>query len=395
MASEPDTLRLMVPARRRLGHIFGAGKVVASSSPTRYRGGGLLLDALLLGSMIGLAVTDQTVVFFHLAVLGVLIVALRRPLQSFVLRAGVVGWVASWELVSAVESGRAVAEELWEIPLMGALLAAAYGLKVQREQAQRRIDEARFRVIAGVAHDVRNPLTSAMGFSRLMSERGYANQPQEMVAMAGMIADATSEANEIIDDLLTASRLESGELTVAVTPVDLVLAANSLVDHYREEGDAIPVRRPVGTGELVCLGDELRVRQILRNLLTNARRYGGSHIEIRIAADASAVRVQVVDDGAGIPERDRDWVFEPFTQSERVDRPVESVGVGLYTSRRLARLMGGDLTYRYEDGRSVFELRLPVVGRGMPAVAADPDAATVATPASILLQRSTQGPQGP
>ena len=385
----------MVPARRRLGHIFGAGKVVASSSPTRYRGGGLLLDALLLGSMIGLAVTDQTVVFFHLAVLGVLIVALRRPLQSFVLRAGVVGWVASWELVSAVESGRAVAEELWEIPLMGALLAAAYGLKVQREQAQRRIDEARFRVIAGVAHDVRNPLTSAMGFSRLMSERGYANQPQEMVAMAGMIADATSEANEIIDDLLTASRLESGELTVAVTPVDLVLAANSLVDHYREEGDAIPVRRPVGTGELVCLGDELRVRQILRNLLTNARRYGGSHIEIRIAADASAVRVQVVDDGAGIPERDRDWVFEPFTQSERVDRPVESVGVGLYTSRRLARLMGGDLTYRYEDGRSVFELRLPVVGRGMPAVAADPDAATVATPASILLQRSTQGPQGP
>lgn len=395
MASEPDTLRLMVPARRRLGHIFGAGKVVASSSPTRYRGGGLLLDALLLGSMIGLAVTDQTVVFFHLAVLGVLIVALRRPLQSFVLRAGVVGWVASWELVSAVESGRAVAEELWEIPLMGALLAAAYGLKVQREQAQRRIDEARFRVIAGVAHDVRNPLTSAMGFSRLMSERGYANQPQEMVAMAGMIADATSEANEIIDDLLTASRLESGELTVAVTPVDLVLAANSLVDHYREEGDAIPVRRPVGTGELVCLGDELRVRQILRNLLTNARRYGGSHIEIRIAADASAVRVQVVDDGAGIPERDRDWVFEPFTQSERVDRPVESVGVGLYTSRRLARLMGGDLTYRYEDGRSVFELRLPVVGRGMPAVAADPDAATVATPASILLQRSTQGPPGP
>ncbi len=395
MASEPDTLRLMVPARRRLGHIFGAGKVVASSSPTRYRGGGLLLDALLLGSMIGLAVTDQTVVFFHLAVLGVLIVALRRPLQSFVLRAGVVGWVASWELVSAVESGRAVAEELWEIPLMGALLAAAYGLKVQREQAQRRIDEARFRVIAGVAHDVRNPLTSAMGFSRLMSERGYANQPQEMVAMAGMIADATSEANEIIDDLLTASRLESGELTVAVTPVDLVLAANSLVDHYREEGDAIPVRRPVGTGELVCLGDELRVRQILRNLLTNARRYGGSHIEIRIAADASAVRVQVVDDGAGIPERDRDWVFEPFTQSERVDRPVESVGVGLYTSRRLARLMGGDLTYRYEDGRSVFELRLPVVARGMPAVAADPDAATVATPASILLQRSTQGPQGP
>ena len=385
----------MVPARRRLGHIFGAGKVVASSSPTRYRGGGLLLDALLLGSMIGLAVTDQTVVFFHLAVLGVLIVALRRPLQSFVLRAGVVGWVASWELVSAVESGRAVAEELWEIPLMGALLAAAYGLKAQREQAQRRIDEARFRVIAGVAHDIRNPLTSAMGFSRLMSERGYANQPQEMVAMAGMIADATSEANEIIDDLLTASRLESGELTVAVTPVDLVLAANSLVDHYREEGDAIPVRRPVGTGELVCLGDELRVRQILRNLLTNARRYGGSHIEIRIAADASAVRVQVVDDGAGIPERDRDWVFEPFTQSERVDRPVESVGVGLYTSRRLARLMGGDLTYRYEDGRSVFELRLPVVARGMPAVAADPDAATVATPASILLQRSTQGPPGP
>ncbi|MEX2252238.1 MAG: HAMP domain-containing sensor histidine kinase [Acidimicrobiia bacterium] len=327
---------------------------------------------LLLGSMIGLAVTDQTVVFFHLAFLGVLVGAMCLPLKAFVLRAVVVGSVASLELVRAVDDGRAVVDELWEIPLMGLLLVLAYGLKSQQEQAQRRLDKTRFRVIAGVVHDIRNPLTSALGFSQLMAQGVHATQPEEMVAMAGLIADATSEANEIIDDLLAASRLEAGELTVASVPVDVLRIADSLVSHYQQEGDEIPVRRLVEVGEIVGLGDELRIQQILRNLLTNAWRYGGPHVEVRVGRDESAVLVQVVDDGAGVPDHDRDRVFEPFTQSSRADQSVlESVGVGLYTSRRLAQMMGGNLTYRYGGEECVFELRLPVVEQRTPAAAAD------------------------
>ena len=108
-----------------------------------------------------------------------------------------------------------------------------------------------------------------------------------------------------------------------------------------------------------ALGDPARVRQILRNLITNALRYGGPNITVRVTADVAHATVTVADDGAGISPEDRERVFEAFGRATGEPHRRDSVGLGLSVSRNLARAMSGEVTYRYETDRSVFDLTLP------------------------------------
>jgi signal transduction histidine kinase len=108
----------------------------------------------------------------------------------------------------------------------------------------------------------------------------------------------------------------------------------------------------------VAWGDPARIRQILRNLVSNAFRYGGEKIRIRAFSEGGNVVVVVEDDGEGIPKEDRAQIFDPFVQSASRREVAESVGIGLHISRQLAELMSGQLSYRFEDGWSVFTLTL-------------------------------------
>jgi len=121
-------------------------------------------------------------------------------------------------------------------------------------------------------------------------------------------------------------------------------------------------------GPTVGRGDPARTRQIIRNLLTNAFRYGGDEVLIDIASDGQAARIQVRDNGVGVPEDQRTLIFEPYHRAGLGRDPVGSVGLGLAVSRQLARAMGGDLTYRYESGHSIFEFSLPPATPLSPAV---------------------------
>jgi signal transduction histidine kinase len=105
--------------------------------------------------------------------------------------------------------------------------------------------------------------------------------------------------------------------------------------------------------------DPRRLRQVLRNLVSNAHRYGGNQIFVDVASEESFVALQVRDNGSGIPDELQSRVFEPYqTAHERVG-VTGSVGLGLTVSRQLARLMGGDLTYHRVEEWSVFRLTLP------------------------------------
>jgi signal transduction histidine kinase len=108
--------------------------------------------------------------------------------------------------------------------------------------------------------------------------------------------------------------------------------------------------------------DPLRLRQILRNLLSNARRYGGDTVTIRVRTDLDRVVVEVVDDGPGVPPGEEEAIFQPYIRNRSDQALPGSIGLGLSVSRRLARLMGGDLVYRRDHG-SVFELSLPLPQR--------------------------------
>ena len=114
------------------------------------------------------------------------------------------------------------------------------------------------------------------------------------------------------------------------------------------------------TGEPArATGDPGRVRQIIRNLVSNALRYGGAEVRIEVSSDVDAAKVFVYDSGPSIPFEDRELIFEQYQRASNVVGPAESLGLGLSISRKLARYMSGDLTYRHENEESVFELSLP------------------------------------
>jgi len=111
------------------------------------------------------------------------------------------------------------------------------------------------------------------------------------------------------------------------------------------------------------LADGGRLRQILRNVVANAQRYGGEVIRVTSEGEANDIVIVVSDSGPGIPEEMQERVFEPFATAHDESGVTASMGLGLSVSRSLATLMGGSLTYSWEDGWSRLNLRLPAASQ--------------------------------
>jgi signal transduction histidine kinase len=147
-----------------------------------------------------------------------------------------------------------------------------------------------------------------------------------------------------------------GQIEVANAPFDVETQVETTL---RAGGSfTTDVNVTSGPGRIRAVGDPARVRQIVRNLLTNAERYGGSVVTIDITKVDDRVVVAVADDGPGLPRQEWDKIFEPYHRGHHTPGRPGSVGIGLAISRQLAELMGGTLTYTYEQGRSVFVLSL-------------------------------------
>jgi signal transduction histidine kinase len=253
----------------------------------------------------------------------------------------------------------------------------SYGIGALRSQARRESAEGQLRdslkskeqLVATISHEMRTPLTAVVGFAELLQLPESGLSDDERSEMIRSIADEGRDLTNIVDDLMTAAKAEAGTLTVVRVPVDLRALASQVLETMRQG-------RPVElTGDsLRGSGDPGRVRQILRNLISNAVRYGGDDIRICIF-DSPSPRAEVRDNGEGIPWEERERVFDAYQRAHDAPGLTASMGLGLTISRSLARLMGGDLTYRYEKRESVFELHLPVLhlNRVLPEVKVTPD----------------------
>ncbi len=227
------------------------------------------------------------------------------------------------------------------------------------KEAERRLEEsvrARDRFVATVSHELRTPLTAIVGLVDELVEGYHRFGDDERFEMLELVAGQAHEMAAIIEDLLVAARAETRGVVLSITDVDLAAEAAAVIRALPEAD-----RRGVAaTGSAQAKGDPRRVRQIIRNLLTNALRYGGSEIAVRVGGGEQVGWVEVVDSGPGLPPEDRERIFEPYQRAGNAESKAGSVGLGLSVSRQLARLMGGDLTYRV-DGGSVFRLELPAV----------------------------------
>jgi PAS domain S-box-containing protein len=233
--------------------------------------------------------------------------------------------------------------------------------KRHREEIEAAL-RSKIELIGTVSHELRNPLTSIVGYAHVLNEALAAESPDQ-AEMAAVIKQQAQDVANIVDDLLTAAQADAGTLRVVTAPLDLAEeVSRALAGLGGRHAGTLEVETPSAP----AVGDAMRVRQIVRNLVTNAIVHGGEHIRVATTRRAGRARLTVADDGPGLAPGDEERVFEPFQHGNQEAGGHNSVGLGLTISRKLARLMGGDLTYRREGGLTVFSLVLP----GRPASSA-------------------------
>jgi two-component system OmpR family sensor kinase len=208
--------------------------------------------------------------------------------------------------------------------------------------------------LASVSHELRTPLAAVSGFIKELRQGWRWLGEEERDEYLQIVDEQTEEITSIVRDLLVATRLDSDEIALQPEAVP----APRLVGQALESMPLPPDRRiVVEVAEVEVWADALRTRQIVRNLVANAVRHGGPNIRVTAEASDSEVCLQVADDGEGIPHHIEAAVFDAYV--EGAGRPLPSMGLGLFVSRRLAECMGGRLEYERNDGTTVFKLELP------------------------------------
>ena len=230
-----------------------------------------------------------------------------------------------------------------------------------------RAGEARAALLRGVTHDVKNPLGAATGYAQLLEDGVVGPVPAPQLEMVRHIHRLVNTAVQTISDLLQLAEAD-GKLHVQYAATDLAPILEQVVDDHRGMAGEHSVEVVVAAQPTSLMTDPLRVREVLANLLSNAIKYtpqGGvvrvSIVESRRASERARIGVEVRDTGPGIPTELHEKIFEEFFRVRDNGAKVESGnGLGLAISRRIARLLGGDVTVAdAEGGGAVFTLWLP------------------------------------
>lgn len=235
-------------------------------------------------------------------------------------------------------------------------------------QAARELSEAKDEFIAGLSHELRTPLTSIYGFSEVLLETGIVDRAHAM-ELVGLINDQSADLSRMVEDLLTAARLEAGALSIDVVDVDLALELESVVQPFRRAGVEMRVTCP----PIVVAADRLRLRQVIRNLVSNAVRHGGPDIMIEARARDDIAILTVIDNGAGVPATIEERLFERFVHDGRQALLAGSVGLGLAIARALVEAMDGSIRYLRVAEHSVFSITLPAASTHSPSRLGDID----------------------
>jgi two-component system, sensor histidine kinase len=232
----------------------------------------------------------------------------------------------------------------------------------RRQTALEQAMGARNRFYASMSHELRTPINAVIGYSTLMLDNIYGPLNTKQTQGRERTLQAARHLLELVNDVLDLSKIEAGKIELSLQPVpfpglieDLFVTVRPLADEY---GSALNLR--VGGEPINIVTDPRRVRQILLNLLSNAIKFGnGQPIEVVCKPTLeSGLVVEVIDHGVGIAKEDQGRIFEEFVQVSETKQP--GTGLGLPISKRLAKMLDGDLTLKSALGEgSTFCLTLP------------------------------------
>jgi len=231
--------------------------------------------------------------------------------------------------------------------------------------AQVAAGESHARFLANMSHELRTPLNSVLGFAQLLERDAELSERQRRYV--GHIMEGGNHLLGVIDDILDLDRIGAGKAELRLERLPLRPLLEAVVDRLKPLAANSGVRvYPSIAGSPELHTDHRRLRQIVTNLLANAIQFTPDGGQVTVAARVvdRTVEIAVTDTGVGIPLADQERIFDAFAQGDsRLSRSHSGTGLGLSLSRRLASLLGGDLTVSSVVGSgSTFCLVLPLAG---------------------------------
>ncbi|MFH0867195.1 MAG: ATP-binding protein [Bacteroidota bacterium] len=235
-------------------------------------------------------------------------------------------------------------------------------------------NHARNEFFANVSHEIRTPLNSILGFSELLQEKIHG--PEYKQFLSGIISSGKSLLG-LMSDIMDLSKIEAGKLVILNEHVDIVELCNDVTKLFsfnaEEKGLKISINTDLLSHRYFIL-DEVRLRQILLNLIGNSLKYTYEgmievslhNVPVSIGHDKLTITVR--DSGIGISAEQKNLIFTPFQQvSEKHSRVFGGTGLGLSISKKLIELMNGSITFESEAGKgSVFDIILKNIERSVP-----------------------------
>jgi PAS domain S-box-containing protein len=288
----------------------------------------------------------------------------------------IVGILGTYEDITARKKAEEAIREL-NVTLENRVAQRTAELAVAKERAEES-DRLKSAFLATMSHELRTPLNSIIGFTGIILQGLAGPLNAEQTKQLVMVQSSARHLLALINDVLDISKIEAGQLEIHAErfdlPASLETVAASVKPLADKKGLALRVLLSPNVGPVVS--DRLRVEQVLLNLLNNAVKFT-ERGEVTLTVETepgllrtphSALRISVADTGIGIKQEDMEKIFQPFRQIDSgLTRQYEGTGLGLTICRRLADLLGGEISAKSTWGEgSVFTFILPLQHRSKP-----------------------------